>query len=488
MVEGGELVDSISSIDAKKLLALINQEKGRIYVKQENFKSNFAALKNGDLAIDISADNLNYFDENGKFIPQRLGTEVLSILDIKKGQKEALFYLGDNGSYQPAEQVIKLLINQLLGNKYTQYIERETLAYILSSLPEEKIKTNGMPKLTPLSEVEPEEVSWLWEPYLPFGKVSIVEGDPGLGKTFLALALATAVSNGSSLIGKNGDNSCHINQSNVLYLTAEDGLGDTLRPRLEKMGANVTNVIALEGKIIPGKDEVLPVSLLDVDVLRNALFEVRPTLIIIDPIQAYLGHGTNMSRAEEVRPLLSMLGKLAEEFAAAVIIIRHLTKSSKDKASYRGMGSIDFTAAARSVLLVGKDPNDETQRVMVQTKSSLSEPGKSIGFRINNEKFEWLGHVEVTAVEVLAPEKADTDDEGDQERKSPIKEARKYLINQLQDGPKLGKEISDGIKYSGFSARTLNTAKAQLKITNIWKGRECYWTFPSDAKIDDSSI
>jgi RecA/RadA recombinase len=484
-MESNNIIPEKSSPD-NAFLDLMNQEQAAVFVKRESFKTNLVALKNGDPLIDISSDNWKYFDEGGKFIPQRLGKEVLSILKLKKGREQALFYLGDGGTYKPADQIIKQLISQLLGNRYSQYAERETIGYIGSSLVEEKIKSSGIPKLTPLSEVQPEEVSWLWEPYLPFGKVSIVEGDPGLGKTFLALALAAAVSNGWPLIGKDGGMSHVVDQGKVLYLTAEDGLADTLRPRLDKMGADVSNVIALDGKIIPGKDEVTLVSLLDVDILRNALIEVKPTLIIIDPIQAYLGPGINMSRAEEVRPLLSMLGRLAEEFECAVVIIRHLTKSGKDKASYRGMGSIDFTAAARSVLLVGKDPDDETKRVVVQTKSSLAEPGKSIGFTINEGKFEWLGHSEATAAEVLAPERLECDDEDREEKKSPIMEARKYLINSLQDGPKLGKEIIDGVKYSGFSVRTLNTAKSQLKITNIWEGRECYWAFPPDAKVDES--
>jgi DNA repair protein RadA/Sms len=466
----------------KGLLDSFNQEKAAIFVKRENFKSNLKTLKTGEPLIPISADNWKYFDDNDKFIPQRLGTEVLSILSIKKGQNEALFYLGDNGGYKPAEQIIKQLISQLLGNRYNGYAERDTLTFIQSYLPEEKIKTTGIPKLTPLSEVEPEEVNWLWEPYLPFGKVSIVEGDPGLGKTFFSLAVAASISNGWSLIGNDGGMNQIVNLGKVLYLTAEDGLGDTLRPRLEKMGADVKNVIALEGKISPEKDEVIPVSLLDVEVLRNALIEVKPALIIIDPIQAYLGQGTNMSRAEEVRPLLSALGRLAEEFRCAVILIRHLTKSGKDKASYRGMGSIDFTAAARSVLLVGKDPDDETKRVIVQTKSSLAETGKSIAFTINDGKFEWLGHTEITAAEVLAPEKIESDGEED---KTPMKEARKYLIDSLRDGAKPAKELLGGVRFSGFSERTLKKAKNDLKIKSYKTGDVWYWSFPPDAEPED---
>jgi hypothetical protein len=470
------------STNDKALLDLMNQEKMQIYVKREAFTSNLAALKNGDPPVDIAMDNEKYFDENDRIIPQRLGAEVLSILKIKRGQDKALFYLGDDEIYKPAEQIVKQLINQLLGSKYNQHAERETLAYIGSSLPEEEVKTGGIPKLTPLSSVEPEEVAWLWRPYLPFGKVSIVEGDPGLGKTFLALAVTAAVSNGWSLIGMDGSPTQKVDIGKVLYLSCEDGLGDTLRPRLEKMGANVANVIALEGKIIPGKAETSPISLLDDEVLRKAMLEVRPALIVIDPIQGFLGPGINMSRAEEVRPRLAMLGKLAEEFKSAVILIRHLTKSGKDKASYRGMGSIDFTAAARSVLLVGKDPGDETKRVVIQTKSSLDEAGKPIAFTINDGKFDWLGHTKVTAAEVLAPERLESETEED---KKPMREARKYLIDLLQNGPKPAKEILSGVKFSGFGERTLKKAKVALKIQSYKTGDDWMWAFPPDAKADD---
>jgi hypothetical protein len=470
------------SIDDKKILEQLNQEQMQIHVKREAFKLNLAALKSGNPLIDIAADNWKYFDENGKLMPPRLGKEVLSLLDIKKGQNLILFLLSHAGTYQPAEQVVKQLISQLLGNKYSQYAERETLAYIVSSLPEEKISSGGMPKLTPLSEVKSEDVAWLWRPYLPLGKVSIVEGDPGLGKTFLALAVAAAVSNGWPLIDVDGSFTHKVDLGKVLYMSCEDGLGDTLKPRLERMGANVANVFSLEGKITPGKDEVIPVSLMDDEVLRAAMVQVRPALVIVDPIQGFLGSGVNMNRAEEVRPRLAMLGKLAEEFTCAIILIRHLTKSGKDKASYRGMGSIDFTAAARSVLLVGKDPNDENKRVVVQTKSSLAEQGKSIGFTVNEGKFEWLGHVEVTAGEVLAPEKVEIETESD---KDPIKEARKYLIDSLRDGPKPAKEILDGVKYSGFSQRTLNTAKSSLKIKSFRNKNTWYWAFPNDELHND---
>jgi hypothetical protein len=473
-----------NTIDHRDFINSMTREQARFYVKREVFILNLAAQKSNGVVIDISSDNWRYFDQYGKFVAQQLGTEVIYILTVKKGQNETLFYLeDDHRTYKAGESIIKQLISQLLGNKYNQNFERDTLAFLKSYLPEEKIKTSNIPKLTPLSEVISEEVSWLWEPYLALGKIAIVEGDPGLGKTFFALAVATSISNGWPLIDKDGTPNQAVNQGKVLYLTAEDGLGDTLRPRLEKMGANVANIIALEGKITSGKDDMVPVSLLDVEVLREALNKVRPTLIIIDPIQAYLGPGVNMSRAEEVRPLLSMLGKLAEEFKSAVIIIRHLTKAAKDKASYRGMGSIDFTAAARSVLLVGKDPDDDSKRVVVQTKSSLSEQGKSISFTITEGKFEWLGQVDITAAEILAPEKLESDDEGE-EKKIPFLEARKYLIDSLKDGPKLAKDLCEGIAGSGFSKRTLEAAKIALKIKAFREGGKWLWAFPPDAKID----
>lgn len=470
----------------KALLDFLTQERAAIYVKREAFKNNLEAIQNGLPLVSISSDNYKYFDENNKFIPQRLGVEVLSILNIKKGLNEALFYLDKDNTFKPAEQIVKQLISQLLGNKYSQWAERDTLAYLRSYLPEENIELGRIfPKLTCLSDVEPEEVSWLWEPYLPFGKITILEGDPGQGKTFFALAIAAAVSNGWPLIGKDGAMSQYAKQGRVLYLTCEDGLGDTLRPRLEKMGANLNNILALEGKYQAGKEDLTLVSLQDIEVLRNAFEMVEPSLVVIDPIQGFLGPDVNMNRAEEVRPLMSMLGKLAEEFKCAVLLIRHLTKSGKDKASYRGMGSIDFTGAARSVLLVGKNPDNETERVMIHTKSNLAEYGKSIGFTIINEgKFEWLGHVEVTAAEVLAPERLKDPDERD---RTPIQEARQYLIDALEDGPKPAKELINGAKYSGFSIRTLKTAKAELKIESYREGDIWFWSFPNDAKILETS-
>jgi len=469
----------------KTILELVNQENAAIFVKREIFKANMEAIRNGEPIIEICQDNYKYFDENNKFIPQRLGNEILSILTIKKGPNEALFYL-ENNKFELAEQVIKHLISQLLGNRYTQFFERDTIAYLKSYLPEEKMDFNSntmtFPKLTCLSNVRSEDITWLWEPYLPLGKLSILEGDPGQGKTFLALALAAVVSNGWSLLNKDGTMTQPVKKGRVLYLTCEDGLADTLRPRLEKMGANLENIIALEGQYITGSEEIKAVSIQDVNVLRSALEQVEPSLVVIDPIQGFLGPGINMNRAEEVRPLMSILGKLATEFKCAILIIRHLTKSGKDRVGYRGMGSIDFTGAARSVLLVGKNPDNEADRVIVHTKSNLSEYGKSIGFTINDGKFEWLGHVEVTAAEVLAPERVDFEDE---EEKTPYKEARKYLIDNLKDGAKPAKEILDGVQYSGFSIRTLKSAKAALKIQSFKQGDIWYWSFPPDAIIED---
>ncbi|MGE5633335.1 MAG: AAA family ATPase [Caulobacteraceae bacterium] len=179
-------------------------------------------------------------------------------------------------------------------------------------------------KLTLLSDVEPENIQWLWYPYIPLGKIIIIEGNPGQGKTFTSLALAKHVSLGLPFPEDENNN---FEPANVLYLTCEDGLGDTLRPRLDAMGADTSKIIALEGKYdVNTPDVINMISLQDLDILRQVMVETRPKLMVIDPIQGFLGPKVDMNKAEQIRPVLSNLNRLADEFRCAVVIIRHLAK------------------------------------------------------------------------------------------------------------------------------------------------------------------
>jgi len=233
----------------------------------------------------------------------------------------------------------------------------------------EKSNDSQKAQVTCLADVQPESVNFLWEPYIVRRKLNILEGDPSIGKTFLALQFATIVTRGSPWPNpRSGIPDLYNEPGNVLYMSAEDGLADTLRPRLDKMGADVSRFYALVGS--KDKEEKLNgVTLADLDIIEQALQQVTPALVVIDPLQGYLGAKVDMHRANEVRPVLTGLAQLAEKYNAAVLCIRHLTKGATAKTMYQGMGSIDFTAAARSVILAGADPDNPDKRAIIQLKA-----------------------------------------------------------------------------------------------------------------------
>ncbi|MDF9408268.1 MAG: DNA repair protein RadA [Pelotomaculum sp. PtaB.Bin013] len=257
-------------------------------------------------------------------------------------------------------------------------------------------------KFVRMSDVKPEEVSWLWDPYVPLGKITLLEGDPGCGKTWAALAIASAISTGSAL--PDGDSGrCIMKRApgKVIYLTAEDGIADTLRPRLDAVKADVENIYAITGTQDESGDNAF--SFADLALLDGMAEALKPALVVIDPLQAFLGASIDMHRANEVRPLLARLAALAERHKCAMLCIIHLSKATASKSIYRGMGSIDFTAAARSVLLAGSDPQDTKRRALVHIKSSLAAAGQSQGFELG-DNFFWTGISELTAGALLANE------------------------------------------------------------------------------------
>ena len=198
-------------------------------------------------------------------------------------------------------------------------------------------------KMIRMSEVESQEVKWLWYPFIPYGKLTIIQGDPGDGKTTLVLNIAAKLSKGECF-----DSDMDVQEPvNVIYQTAEDGLADTVKPRLELAGADCEKILVIDER------------------LEEALAKTRAKVLILDPIQAYLGGGMDMNRANEARDMTKKLGALAEKYQCAILLIGHMNKASGNKAAYRGMGSIDFFAVARSVLLVGRiegEPNTRKKR------------------------------------------------------------------------------------------------------------------------------
>lgn len=335
-----------------------------------------------------------------------------------------------------------------------------------------------------LADIEPEPVFFLWPPYIIRRKLNLFEGDPGIGKTYLALQIATIVTRGSPWPNPNNNGKPDLpnEPGNVLYMSAEDGLADTLRPRLDDMGADLSRFYALIGST--GKEGKLNgVTLADLDVLEDALQKVNPVLIVIDPLQGYLGARVDMHRANEVRPVLTGLAQLAEKYNAAVLCIRHLTKGATTKTMYRGMGSIDFSAAARSVIMAGADPNNPAKRAIFHIKSSLAANGPAIGYTLTDEcGFGWTGLSDLTPEATLAPV-ADTDE------KSALDEAIEYLNETLSCGSVPSDELLKEAKRSGISDRTLHRAKKTLGVVSRrigGKDGKWQWELPEEMLAEDN--
>jgi hypothetical protein len=296
-----------------------------------------------------------------------------------------------------------------------------------------------------MADVEPEQVSWLWHPYIAIGKLTILEGDPGLGKSWLTCAIACAVSHGNGL-----PKSAQFEAGNVLMLSAEDGLGDTLRPRLDAVGADVRRIFALNEPLTLDETGMLR--------LEAAIIQHAPALVIIDPLFAFTGGKVDIHRANECRAFSAPLAAIAERHGCAMLAVRHLGKSrGGGHALNAGIGSIDITAAARSILLVGRDPDDEQKRAVVQTKNNLAPIGEAVGYKLEGNRFYWAGVSDLTAGRILAAES----DEGE---RSAITEAVDFLRTALSSGGRESKAISDEARQAGISDATLRRAKARLKV------------------------
>lgn len=295
-----------------------------------------------------------------------------------------------------------------------------------------------------LADVQAEYVSFLWEPYVPLGKLTLIEGDPGVGKSWLACALAAAAAS-----GRGPDGWSRVEPGNVLLLSVEDGLADTIRPRLDSMRANVERIYALQGALTLDDSGLL--------ILEEHIFEIKPVLVTIDPLVAYLGAGVDLHRANEVRAVTARLALIAEKYGCAIVGVRHLTKGGRDRAIYRGVGSIDFTASARSVLLVGCDPDDSSRRAVAHIKSNLAGMGVSLGYEIRDGCFLWTGESALTAERILgAPI-------GEGERKTRA-DAEDFLRDALSEGPRPSEETTREARRAGISQATLTRARLELGI------------------------
>lgn len=309
-------------------------------------------------------------------------------------------------------------------------------------------------KLINMRDVEVEPICWLWYPFIPYGKVTIIQGDPGEGKTTLVLQIIARLTKGESIIDE--DESLPIN---VIYQTAEDGLADTIKPRLLDANADCSKVVVID-------DSDIQLTMRDAR-LEQAIIETNAKLVVLDPIQGFLGADVDMHRANEIRPIMKHISELAEKYKCAIILIGHMNKCSVGKSAYRGLGSIDFQAAARSVLIVGRIKDEPETRVVCQTKSSLAPEAKAVAFRLSEENgFEWIGEYDVTADDLLSGTAKGTKKQA----------AMDFLEKLLVDGQMPQTEIMELAEKKGIAEKTLRNAKEALNVKSKRLNNQWYWS------------
>jgi putative DNA primase/helicase len=309
------------------------------------------------------------------------------------------------------------------------------------------------------SEIKPEPLKWLWPGRIPLGKLTLLIGDPGLGKSLVTIDIAARVSRGSNFPdGKR----CEV--GHVIFLSAEDDAADTIRPRLDAAGADVALVHTLEGTRVTLADNSTSDRLFDLETgiatLEDALARIPGVrLIVVDPISAYLG-GADSNTNAEVRKLLSPLAVFAAKYGVAVLCVTHLRKSA-GVAVHRAIASIAFTAAARAVWAVASDSSDTNRRLMLMVKLNLGPNVGGLAFRIETQnglpRLDWeSGAVTVNANDVLNIEY--------REDHSELKEAEEWLREYLADGPVAASEAIRAANAVGITRTTLWRAANSLTV------------------------
>ena len=317
--------------------------------------------------------------------------------------------------------------------------------------------------LTYYSDVKSEPLKWLWYPYIAIGKITLLQGDPGDGKSTMMMHFIAELSKG----GATPDGVAFGRPHKIIYQCSEDKAGDTIKPRLEAAGADCRNIAFINEEVHEGLT-------LDDERIRNAIIECTPQLVVIDPIQSYLENDSDMQIAVRARKIMRRIGMWASTYNCAIVLIGHLSKKEGGKEIYRGLGSIDLAASVRSVLHVERDPQDKDIRIVHQIKNNLAEIGKDLHFEIRpGTGFKWLGESrpgEMPTV-TMGPEEAFIP-------KSKHELAAMLIKKALANGPMESMEIKKLMVEYRIGDKTMNEVKAELGIKPYRKMRSWYWVLP----------
>jgi putative DNA primase/helicase len=346
------------------------------------------------------------------------------------------------------------------------------------------------PRVIALAEVEPERVEWLWPGYLPRGKVVILDGDPDLGKSAVSIDLAARISTGSLM-----PDGAEPVKGAVLLLSAEDGLADTIRPRLDAAGGDPAQVVTItevpvlddEGKV-SARPPVIPA---DVGLIEQVITARGVVLVIIDVLMAYLSATVNAHRDQDIRRALHPLSAMAGRTGCTVLVIRHLNKSGGDHALYRGGGSIGIVGAARAAFMVGSDPEDDTgrTRILASVKHNLSRRPPSLAYRLDADELHgcvrvsWQGVSERRAADLLA-------ERGTEDERTDRDEAVEWLTSWLIDNGGEGKagEIIKAAEKDGIGRYVLHRARRRAGVTTAKSGMRGGWLWRLDTSEGGTNV
>ena len=321
------------------------------------------------------------------------------------------------------------------------------------------------PILTCLSDVEPREIAWLWPGRIPLGRITLLVGRPGEGKSFLTTDAAARISTGTPW-----PDGSDCPQGSVILISAEDDPGDTIRPRLDAHSADVRRIHLLSAvrRIDEGGHYERMVTLADVDAIEAALTKLPDCkLIVVDPIGSFLGGGTDAHRDNEVRGVLAPIAKLAEKFGPAVLVVAHRRKSAGSNADDMALGSRAFTGIARAVWHLMRDGDISARRLFLPGKNNLAHEGSGLAFSIIGEpaRIVWeRDPVEMRADDAVAAEGQSRDAKPGPDAEA-LDGATTWLKATLASGPRLAKDLKDEwCNGQDGSESTLKRAKKVMAV------------------------
>ncbi len=353
---------------------------------------------------------------------------------------------------------------------------KEDLLKLILNAPEWAPASSGAddgpsPVIVSIASVVARPAEWLWPGRIPRGALTILDGDPGLGKSTLALDLAARVSRGWLMPPAAGPVE-GAEPEGVLLLSAEDDPATTIRPRLDVAGADVSRIYYLEA-IRDGDEERPPVLPWDLAHVERLIVERDIGLIVVDPFMAYLDGEIDAHKDQDVRRCLHRLKGLAQSTGVAILLIRHLNKMNHNTAMYRGGGSIGIIGAARSALLVGPHTQEPKIRVLASVKSNLGPAPRSLAYALEPAgdvaRIGWIGESDLSADEILAQPGAG--------KKSAGEQCAEALRGLLEDGPKESAELDNALKQLGYSENAVKKARSilKVKVRKVGFGKDGSW-------------